>query len=663
MVTRALPYEPKGPRINQDDDDYSSDDMNQSDNREKPRKKKSSTQALVEFLNTTGPEEFQKQVVPKRGSTLFFRRRKKSPARPPIAPTPGSQKKYVEIVTNYPLDLLGARRLSKVPSLTTAKYSSFRRSLISPDGGGGLPNSTPLPQTHRKQKDSNLYSPTSRNYFSDLSTTNSIHEHPAEPPHYLEKAHSNYSIAASDISSPAIPLKSSRRASPPGKARHYGLSSDSGMTFGNVAVWADSPVSDDTGIISGISGQSRTPSPPQESAKKQPDRSRSMDNLRISNMSNTSQEGSTVPRRPRSKSGSLASQWPSNRSVGAPMARSDPSGKAHGRHRVDLVERALSQRIEAFRATKGNTDHSTPSQVVATQLAKEHIRALQLSSVEQIETVESMSANGGSIDLTHQSVLSNTSISPSHSNARGNLAMLTERKKVRHVQVQTMDIVEKCKASTQTDSLMVVREGNNVAVGSSGEEVNGHFVACPSCSSIFHYGASDISNPENPNFDRKKSYSTPIVTMSQALKMYDSSPQRPSSAGACPPQANDSNSKNDQEDLHQQITSLLHAVSELQSRLSNEQRAKKRLMAAMNDSSDKSELLSALAYKKLRELWEEKCRWEAACFELQEKFVQHEHMDVGQDRMWTRDWSHPDLFSNSNHVEESVVTLQDHELN
>lgn len=649
MVTRALAYEPKGPRIDQEEDDYSSDDLN-PEKREKPRKKKSNTQALVEFLNTTGPEEFQKQVVPKRSSTLFFRRRKKSPARPPIPPNSGSHKKYVEIVTNYPLDLLGRRRLSKVPSLTASKYSGFRRSLVSPDG---LPNSTPLSQTLRKQKDTSLYSPTSRSYFSDLSNVN-IHETQTEPPHYMVAAQSNYSIAASEKCSPAIPLKSSRRASPPSKARHgYALSSDSGMTFGNVAIWADSPLSEDTGA----SGQSRTPSP-QEVVKKPVDRSRSMDNLRISNMSNTSQESSS--RRPRSKSGSLASQWPSNRSVGSPTSRSDQGGKGRGRHRVDLVERALSQRIEAFRATKGNSDHLTPSEVVASQLATEHIRALQLSSVEQIETVENMSANTCNIDLTHQSILSNSSISPSHSNVRGNMALLTERKKVRHVQVQTMDTVEKCKVSTQTESLIVLREGNNVAVGPSGEEINGNFVACPSCSSIFHCSSSsDLSNPNNLNFDRKKSYSTPTVTMSQALKMYESSPQRPASAGASPPQATDNNSKNEQEDLHQQVTSLLHAVSELQSRLSIEQRAKKRLIAAMNDSNDKSELLSALAYKKLRELWEEKSRWEAACFELQERFTQLDQMEVHHDRMWSRDWNH-DHFNGTNHVEESVTTSQDH---
>jgi hypothetical protein len=79
----------------------------------------------------------------------------------------------------------------------------------------------------------------------------------------------------------------------------------------------------------------------------------------------------------------------------------------------------------------------------------------------------------------------------------------------------------------------------------------------------------------------------------------------------------------------------------------------------MNDSNDKSELLSALAYKKLRELWEEKSRWEAACFELQERFTQLDQMEVHHDRMWSRDWNH-DHFNGTNHVEQSVTTSQDH---
>ncbi|CAM0138230.1 hypothetical protein VKS41_001471 [Umbelopsis sp. WA50703] len=658
MVTRALPYEPKGPRIDQEDDeDYSSDDMIGVEKREKPRKKKSSTQALVEFLNTTGPEEFQKQVVPKRGSTLFFRRRKKSPARPAITTTGGNPKKYVEIVTNYPLDILSGGRLSKASSLTAAKYSGFHRSVIAPDG---LPGGTPLPPQNRKPLESTLYSASSRTYFSELSSAGVRDSSTTEAAHYLVKSNSDYSVAASDTSSPAIPLKSSRRATPPTTSSRnqqgYTLSGDSGMTFGNLATWADSTLSDGTGVPS---SHSRTPSP-QEVQKKSVDRSRSMDNLRASNISGGSQENAAVIKRPRSKSGSLASQWPS-RSIRSPNMRSDRGGKDRGHQRVDLVERALSQRIEAFRATKGNSNQSKPSDAVADKLATEHIRALQLSSFEQIEAVEISAASAAEMEFSRQSILTNTSNSPTHLSSRANMVLIPERKKVRHVQVQTMDSVEKCRASTQTDSLIVVREGANVAVGPSGENIDGTFVACPSCSFIFHQGPSDNSNPNSLHFDHKKSYSTPTAKATNTTKISETTPQRPASAGDSTPKKKIDTSSNSQEDLQQQVTSLLHAVSQLQTQLSDEQRAKKRLMAAMNDSNDKSEILNALAYKKLRELWEEKCRWESVCFDLQERFMQGEQLEVDHDRMWSRDWNH-ELYANSTHPEESVINSQDHVL-
>lgn len=659
MVTRALPYEPKGPRIDQDDDeDYSSDDMAGGESREKPRKKKSSTQALVEFLNTTGPEEFQKQVVPKRGSTLFFRRRKKSPARPAMAPNGGNPKKYVEIVTNYPLDIFsGGRLAAKASSLTAAKYNGFRRSIIASDG---LPGGTPLPPQNRKPLESTLYSASTRTYFSELSNASALDSSTTETPHYLVKSNSDYSVAASDTSSPAIPLKSSRRATPPTNSsknrQGYTLSGDSGMTFGNLAMWADSTLSDGTVAAS---SHSRTPSP-QEVQKKPVDRSRSMDNLRASNISHGSQESASVPKRPRSKSGSLASQWPS-RSIKSPTMRSDRGGKDRGHQRVDLVERALSQRIEAFRATKGNSNQSKPSDAIADKLATEHIRALQLSSFEQIEAVEISAASAAELEYGHQSILTNNSSSPTHLSSRANMAMTSERKKVRHVQVQTMESVEKCRASTQTDSLIVVREGAHVAVGPSGEHIDGTFVACPSCSSIFHQGSGDNNGPKSLNFDHKKSYSTPTAKAANTTKITETTPQRPASAGDTSPKSKNDTSSSSQEDLQKQVTSLLHAVSQLQTQLSDEQRAKKRLMAAMNDSNDKSEILNALAYKKLRELWEEKCRWESVCFDLQERFMQGEQLEVDHDRMWSRDWNH-ELYANSTHPDESIINSQDHVL-
>ncbi|GAN07972.1 hypothetical protein MAM1_0184d07477 [Mucor ambiguus] len=47
----------------------------------------------------------------------------------------------------------------------------------------------------------------------------------------------------------------------------------------------------------------------------------------------------------------------------------------------------------------------------------------------------------------------------------------------------------------------------------------------------------------------------------------------------------------------------------------------KRAEVALEDALDHFEVISGLAYKKLRELWEEKMRWENACMELRDRLV------------------------------------------
>lgn len=99
-------FEPKDARINFDDRYYSDD----FDEKREPRKRITGTQALVEFLNTTSPEEFQKNV-PKRSSTLFFRRRAEKPTKNAIltkssttsttsSPHTIHRKNYIEIIAN-----------------------------------------------------------------------------------------------------------------------------------------------------------------------------------------------------------------------------------------------------------------------------------------------------------------------------------------------------------------------------------------------------------------------------------------------------------------------------------------------------------------------------------------------------------------------------------
>lgn len=123
-------FEPKDARIisqyEDDDDDDELDDWSlttSSDMTPRPRRKKTGTQALVEFLNTTSPEEFQKHSTPKRTSNLFFRRRhKKSHQRPtttttstrPNAPNTIHRKNYIEIIS-HPL----LQREPSTPSLSS----------------------------------------------------------------------------------------------------------------------------------------------------------------------------------------------------------------------------------------------------------------------------------------------------------------------------------------------------------------------------------------------------------------------------------------------------------------------------------------------------------------------------------------------------------------
>ncbi|KAL9544439.1 hypothetical protein MBANPS3_007617 [Mucor bainieri] len=91
-------FEPKDARITFEEEDYQSDeekDTSNGWNQQQPRKRKTGTQALVEFLNTTCPEEFQKDT-PKRASALFFRKRKSTSTNT----NEKQRKNYIEIIAN-----------------------------------------------------------------------------------------------------------------------------------------------------------------------------------------------------------------------------------------------------------------------------------------------------------------------------------------------------------------------------------------------------------------------------------------------------------------------------------------------------------------------------------------------------------------------------------
>jgi hypothetical protein len=90
-------------------------------------------------------------------------------------------------------------------------------------------------------------------------------------------------------------------------------------------------------------------------------------------------------------------------------------------------------------------------------------------------------------------------------------------------------------------------------------------------------------------------------------------------------------------------------TEDLQKQLAQERIERQRLEAALELTCDHFEVLSGLAYKKLRELWEEKLRWENACIELNERLMavgQHKNgfntSSSNMDDLMTEDYPHSD---------------------
>lgn len=72
-----------------------------------------------------------------------------------------------------------------------------------------------------------------------------------------------------------------------------------------------------------------------------------------------------------------------------------------------------------------------------------------------------------------------------------------------------------------------------------------------------------------------------------------------------------------EQEKHQTQSDDNNTVEQLKRWIAEEQQQQKRLQTALHQAQDQFEVLSGLAYIKLREIWEEKVRWETACFELQ----------------------------------------------
>ncbi|KAI9316103.1 hypothetical protein BX666DRAFT_1955158 [Dichotomocladium elegans] len=83
------------------------------------------------------------------------------------------------------------------------------------------------------------------------------------------------------------------------------------------------------------------------------------------------------------------------------------------------------------------------------------------------------------------------------------------------------------------------------------------------------------------------------------------------------------NDNDDDDDEHLIVTAdnELSLIENLQQQLAEERYQRKRLQAALDETCDHFEVLSGLAYKKLRELWEERNHWENACIDLRERLL------------------------------------------
>jgi hypothetical protein len=142
-------FEPKNARVTFDKKYYSNDI---------PRKRITGTQALVEFLNTTSPEEFQKRLPMKRSSALFFRRgsnnnkASKVVARNSAATASTIHRKnYIEIIVN-------PFTFNKSKDTTTSTATPLSSSATR---GGGKNNHIAIlgsQLNHTLSKSSNIYS-------------------------------------------------------------------------------------------------------------------------------------------------------------------------------------------------------------------------------------------------------------------------------------------------------------------------------------------------------------------------------------------------------------------------------------------------------------------------------------------------------------------------
>ncbi|KAI7852630.1 hypothetical protein BDC45DRAFT_183954 [Circinella umbellata] len=553
-------FEPKDPRIiNLYEDDEDEDELDDwslsttSDATPRPRRKKTGTQALVEFLNTTSPEEFEKKSstsssstittpptttnTTKRSSNLFFRRRNKN--KPPTAPSSTSS-------TPTPSS---ASYLSS-SSVTTA--TTFNRHDVIPSAsssssatvaaGAAAPNTI-----HRKNyieiiPNHILGNP---NLASHANSSTSLSRVTSRTPS-LASRHSTIRrsiISNSDQQSPVLPSN----RNPATKQRESSLYSDSirhSMSTKSHSLRGRPLMRHDTDATFGTKSSAAS----------------------AAMIAAVQQQG----RRPSEHTfgGQLEHHTPSSSSILGELtntvtgATTQTDNVIHNQHQLEerdrkatellvnhfssqddleTVESALLQRLERFKLSKMDK----PSNVVAAGLATEHVRALQVSTQEY----ESFDPYHG---IDHPDHLSKS-----------------KKKKIRHMQVQTMPL-DLAAATTTTSTSTSLEPSISSNSTRSITNINNHA------------SNTEVSSNNNNNMNS----------------------------------INSNNNNNNNEDP---------MIIQLQQQLAEEQKQRKRLEAALEETCDHFEVLSGMAYQKLRELWEERTRWENACIELRDRLLEMNH--------------------------------------
>ncbi|KAI9302112.1 hypothetical protein BJ944DRAFT_270430 [Cunninghamella echinulata] len=222
---------------------------------------------------------------------------------------------------------------------------------------------------------------------------------------------------------------------------------------------------------------------------------------------------------------------------------------------MDVIEAGLIQRLKQCQLM----DEKIPSDVVSAVLTEEHIRALKVSSnAERLYQQQLLELQQNQLDM---------------------------KKKVRHVQVQTLpwngkelslqqQYQEEEKEEEKVGAVAMSPDTTNTTTTTTTTTENDHLQQPPSLSP----STSSTSSMTNHHHDNKE------IQQQQ------------------------------QEEKEKEAES--ESIEELKRQLLQERQERQRLEASLQATCDHFEVLSGLAYKKLRELWEEKIRWENTCVEL-----------------------------------------------